>query len=222
MGHVEQVTYMGTVATDFTLIRAGALHRANGGYLLLEAEQVLEQPYAWQGLKRALRSRSLKLSSLEQMLTLTGTISLEPDAIPLDVKIVLLGDRETFHLLQEYDPELQQFFKIRADFASAMPRTVENEQKYAHFLADCVAKEKLLPFDRSALMALIEESARAAEDQQKLSLHASSVGDLLREAHYWAIKQQEKHVNAAHIRHALAGQERRRGQLRTNCQNRTS
>jgi lon-related putative ATP-dependent protease len=214
MGHVEQVTYMGTVATDFTLIRAGALHRANGGYLLLEAEQVLEQPYAWQGLKRALRSRSLKLSSLEQMLTLTGTISLEPDAIPLDVKIVLLGDRETFHLLQEYDPELQQFFKIRADFASAMPRTVENEQKYAHFLADCVAKEKLLPFDRSALMALIEESARAAEDQQKLSLHASSVGDLLREAHYWAIHQQEKHVNAAHIRHALAGQERRRGQLR--------
>jgi predicted ATP-dependent protease len=95
--------------------------------------------------------------------------------------------RETFHLLQEYDPELQQFFKIRADFASAMPRTVENEQKYAHFLADCVAKEKLLPFDRSALMALIEESARTAEDQQKLSLHAASVGDLLRESHYWAL-----------------------------------
>ncbi len=214
MGHVEQVTYMGTVATDFTLIRAGALHRANGGYLLLEAEQVLEQPYAWQGLKRALRSRSLKLSSLEQMLTLTGTISLEPDPIPLDVKIVLLGDRETFHLLQEYDPELQQFFKIRADFASVMPRTIENEQKYAHFLADCVAKEKLLPFDRSALMVLIEESARTAEDQQKLSLHASSVGDLLREAHYWATHQQEKQVTAIHVRRALAGQERRRGQLR--------
>ncbi|MBK7301024.1 MAG: AAA family ATPase [Moraxellaceae bacterium] len=110
MGHVEQVTYMGTVATDFTLIRAGALHQANGGYLLLEAEQVLEQPYAWQGLKRALRSRTLKLSSLEQMLTLTGTISLEPDAIPLDVKIILLGDRETFHLLQEYDPRIRTAF----------------------------------------------------------------------------------------------------------------
>lgn len=214
MGHVEQVTYMGTVATDFTLIRAGALHRANGGYLLLEAEQVLEQPYAWQGLKRALRSRALKLSSLEQMLTLTGTISLEPDPIPLDVKIILLGDRETFYLLQEYDPELQQFFKIRADFASAMPRTLENEQKYAHFLADCVAKEKLLPFDRSALMALIEESARTAEDQHKLSLHAANVGDLLREAHYWAVSQQQKQVTADHVRQAVAGQERRRGQLR--------
>ena len=214
MGHVEQVTYMGTVATDFTLIRAGALHQANGGYLLLEAEQVLEQPYAWQGLKRALRSRTLKLSSLEQMLTLTGTISLEPDAIPLDVKIILLGDRETFHLLQEYDPELEQLFKIRADFANTMPRTADNEQKYAHFLADCVAKEKLMPFDRSALMALIEESSRNAEDQQKLSLHAASVGDVLREAHYWAEAQKQKHASVEHIRLALAGQERRRGQLR--------
>lgn len=214
MGHVEQVTYMGTVATDFTLIRGGALHRANGGYLLLEAEQVLEQPYAWQSLKRALRSRMLKLSSLEQMLTLTGTISLEPDAIPLDVKIVLLGDRETFHLLQEYDPELEQLFKIRADFANTMLRTVAQEQQYAHFLADCVAKEKLMPFDRSALMALIEESARNAEDQDKLSLHASSVGNLLREANYWALQQQQKTVSVDHVRLALAGQERRRGQLR--------
>ncbi|PTQ88188.1 lon-related putative ATP-dependent protease [Agitococcus lubricus] len=214
MGHVEQVTYMGTVATDFTLIRAGALHRANGGYLLLEAEQVLEQPYAWQGLKRALRSRALKLSSLEQMLTLTGTISLEPDPIPLDVKIVLLGDRETFYLLQQYDPELEQLFKIRADFANTMNRSLENEQKYAYFLADCVAKEKLMPFDRSALMALIEESARNAEDKEKLSLHAASVGDLLREANYWAESQQQKHVRVEHVRLAIASQERRRGQLR--------
>ncbi len=214
MGHVEQVTYMGTVATDFTLIRGGALHRANGGYLLLEAEQVLEQPYAWQGLKRALKSRAIKQSSLEQMLTLTGTISLEPDPIPLNLKVVLLGDRETYYLLQEYDPEIPQLFKIQADFAGAMPRTLENEQKYAHFLADCVAKEKLMPFDRSALMVLIEESARTAEDQHKLSLHASSVGDLLREAHFWAESEGRKQVTAAEVRLALAGQERRRGQLR--------
>lgn len=214
MGHVEQVTYMGTVATDFTLIRGGALHRANGGYLLLEAEQVLEQPYAWHGLKRALRARALKLSSLEQMLTLTGTISLEPDAIPLHLKVVLLGDRETWYLLREYDPELQQLFKIQADFANAMPRTVDNEQYYAHFLADCVAKEKLLPFDRSALMVMIEESARTAEDQEKLSLHAASVGDLLREAHYWAMTQEQKHVSSVQVRQALASQERRRSQLR--------
>ncbi|RZU37066.1 lon-related putative ATP-dependent protease [Fluviicoccus keumensis] len=214
MGHVEQVTYMGTVATDFTLIRAGSLHRANGGFLMLEAEQVLEQPYAWQGLKRALKSRAIKQSSLEQMLTLTGTISLEPDPIPLNLKVVLLGDPETFYLLQEYDPEIQQLFKIRADFAGTMPRSLDNEQRYGHFLADCVAKEKLMPFDRSALMSLIEESARSAEDQFKLSLHAASVGDLLREAHFWAKSEDAKQVTSRHVRLALNGQERRRGQLR--------
>ncbi|HEX6590576.1 MAG TPA: ATP-binding protein [Moraxellaceae bacterium] len=214
MGHVEQVTYMGTVATDFTLIRAGALHRANGGFLLLEAEQVLEQPYAWQGLKRALRSKSLKLSSLEQMLTLTGTISLEPDGIPFNLKVVLLGDRETFYLLQQFDPELGEFFKMRADFESSMPRTPENEKKYAHFLADFVQKEELRPLDKSAVIRLVEEAAREAEDQEKLSLHAASVGDLLREANYWAQQDKAKLIKNTHIQSALEGQERRHERLR--------
>lgn len=214
MGHVEQVTYMGTVATDFTLIRAGALHRANGGFLLLEAEQVLEQPYAWQGLKRALRSKSLKLSSLEQMLTLTGTISLEPDGIPFNLKVVLLGDRETFYLLQQFDPELGEFFKMRADFESSMPRTPGNEQKYAHFLADFVQKEELRPLDKSAVIRLVEEAAREAEDQEKLSLHAASVGDLLREANYWAQQDKAKLIRNTHIQAALEGQERRHERLR--------
>jgi lon-related putative ATP-dependent protease len=214
MGHVEQVTYMGTVATDFTLIRAGALHRANGGFLLLEAEQVLEQPYAWQGLKRALRSKSLKLSSLEQMLTLTGTISLEPDGIPFNLKVVLLGDRETFYLLQQFDPELGEFFKMRADFENSMPRTLENEQKYAHFLADFVQKEELRPLEKSAVMRLVEEASRDADDQEKLSLHAASVGDLLREANYWAGEAGAKLIKNTHIQAALEGQERRHERLR--------
>jgi len=214
MGHVEQVTYMGTVTTDFTLIRPGALHRANGGYLLLEAEQVLEQPYAWQGLKRALRSKSLKLSSLEQMLTLTGTISLEPDAIPFNVKVVVLGDRETFYLLQEYDPELQEFFKMRADFESTMPRTAENERLYTHFLADFVQKEEIRVLDKSAVMRLIEESAREADEQAKLSLHAARVGDILREANYWAEQEGARQISKSHVQAALAGQERRHERLR--------
>jgi lon-related putative ATP-dependent protease len=214
MGHVEQVTYMGTVATDFTLIRAGALHRANGGYLMLEAEQVLEQPYAWQGLKRALRSKSLKLSSLEQMLTLTGTISLEPDGVPFNLKVVLLGDRETFYLLQQFDPELGEFFKIQADFENVMPRTPESERKYAHFLADFVKKEDLIPLDKGAVMRLVEEASRDAEDQEKLSLHAASVGDLLREANYWAQQEKSKLIRNTHIQSALNGQDRRHERLR--------
>jgi lon-related putative ATP-dependent protease len=214
MGHVEQVTYMGTVATDFTLIRAGALHRANGGFMLLEAEQVLEQPYAWQGLKRAFRSKSLKLSSLEQMLTLTGTISIEPDGIPFNVKVVLLGDRETFYLLRQFDPELGEFFKMRADFENSMPRNPENEQQYAHFLADFVQKENLRALDKSGVMRLVEEAARDAEDQEKLSLHAASVGDLLREANFWAGEDNARLIKEAHIRRALEGQERRHERLR--------
>ncbi len=214
MGHVEQVTYMGTVATDFTLIRGGALHRANGGFLLLEAEQVLEQPYAWQGLKRAFRSKSLKLSSLEQMLTLTGTISIEPDGIPFHVKVVLLGDRETFYLLQQFDPELGEFFKMRADFENTMPRNPENERHYASFLADFVLKENLRALDRSGVMRLVEESAREAEDQEKLSLHAASVGDLLRESNYWAAQDNAKLIKDVHIKLALEGQERRHERLR--------
>lgn len=214
LGHVEQVTYMGTVATDFTLIRPGALHKANGGYLIIEAEQVLEHPYAWQSLKRALRARALKLSSLEQMLTLTGTISLEPDVIPLDIKLVLLGDRETFYLLQEFDPELETVFKLRADFESDMPRTPENELAYAHFLADVVRQERLRPLTREATARLIEESARWADDQDLISLHARSAADLLRETDFWAQQAGVQQLTAEHVRAALSGRERRHDRLR--------
>lgn len=214
LGHVEQVTYMGTVATDFTLIRPGALHRANGGFLMIDAEQVLEHPYAWQSLKRALRAKSLRLSSLEQMLTLTGTVSLEPDAIPLQLKLVLLGDRETFYLLQEFDPELETVFKMRADFESDMPRTPENELVYAHFLADIARREGLPPLDRSGVARLIEESARTADDQELLSLHARGVADLLRESGYWAGQAGAECITADHIRQALSGRERRHDRIR--------
>ncbi|WP_022956236.1 ATP-binding protein [Perlucidibaca piscinae] len=214
LGHVEQVTYMGTVATDFTLIRPGALHRANGGFLIIEAEQVLEHPYAWQSLKRALRAKSLKLSSLEQMLTLTGTVSLEPEPIPLNLKLVLLGDRETFYLLQEFDPELETVFKMRADFESDMPRTPENELTYAHFLADIARQEQLLPLDRSGVARLIEESARTADDQDLLSLHARSAADLLREANYCAGLQGADCITSGHVLQALQGRERRHDRIR--------
>lgn len=214
LGHVEQVTYMGTVATDFTLIRAGALHRANGGFLMIEAEQVLEHPYAWQSLKRALRAKTLKMSSLEQMLTLTGTVSLEPDPLPLKLKLVLLGDRETFYLLQEFDPELETVFKMRADFESDMPRTPGNELIYAHFLGDIANREGLRPLDRGGVARLIEESARTADDQELLSLHARGVADLLRESDYWAGQAGSDCITVEHIRHALQGRERRHDRIR--------
>src|SRR5690606_12299237 len=121
-GYVENVTWKGTVFTDFSLIRPGSLHRANGGYLLMDANKVLEQPFVWDGLKRALRSKSLAINSLERELTLSGTISLEPDPIPLSVKIVLFGDRDTWMLLQHYDAEFAELFRVAADFENEMPR----------------------------------------------------------------------------------------------------
>src|SRR5690554_3835269 len=174
-GYVENVTYKGTVFTDFSLIRPGSLHKANGGYLLMDAIKVLEQPFVWDGLKRALRSRTLQINSLERELTLSGTISIEPKAVPLDVKIVLFGDRETWMLLQEYDSEFAELFRVTADFENEMYRTTESQLQYAKFIASLVKEKKLLHCNHKAVARVIEYSARMAEHQDRLSLHAANI-----------------------------------------------
>ncbi|OTG83569.1 Lon protease family protein [Acinetobacter sp. ANC 4648] len=214
LGHVEQLTQNGTITTDFTLIRPGSLHQANGGFLILEAEQLLEQPYAWQGLKRALKAGQLKLSSLEHMLTLTGSISIEPASIPLNLKVVLLAEPEIYYEILEVEPELGSVFKIRADFTDTLQRNDENEQAYMQLIADYVQQDKLLPFDRSALSALLTDSSRQAEDQSSLSLHALTLGDLIRESHHHAAQSGEKMVTAFHINTALKHRQYRLGYLR--------
>ena len=214
LGHVEQLTHNGTITTDFTMIRPGSLHRANGGFLMLEAEQLLEQPYAWQGLKRALKSGQLKLSSLEHMLTLTGSISIEPASVPLDIKVVLLAEPEIYYEILEVEPELGSVFKIRADFTDTLQRNDSNEQAYMQLIADYVQADKLLPFDRSALAALLTDSSRQAEDQSSLSLHASTLGDLIREAHHHAFKADDKIVTDQHVNQALHHRQYRLGYLR--------
>lgn len=214
LGHVEQLTQNGTITTDFTLIRPGSLHKANGGFLMLEAEQLLEQPYAWQGLKRALKSGKLKLSSLEHMLTLTGSISIEPEAIPLNIKVILLAEPEIYYEILELEPELGSVFKIRADFTDTLQRNDINEQAYMQLIADYVQADKLLPFDRSALAALLTDSSRQAEDQSSLSLHALTLGDLIREAHHHAAQAGDKTVSEKHINTALDHRKYRLGYLR--------
>lgn len=214
LGHVEQLTHNGTITTDFTLIRPGSLHQANGGFLMLEAEQLLEQPYAWQGLKRALKSGQLKLSSLEHMLTLTGSISIEPASVPLEIKVVLLAEPEIYYEILEVEPELGSVFKIRADFTDTLQRNDSNEQAYMQLIADYVQADKLLPFDRSALAALLTDSSRQAEDQSSLSLHASTLGDLIREAHHHAFKAGDKIVTDEHVNQALHHRQYRLGYLR--------
>jgi lon-related putative ATP-dependent protease len=206
-GYVENVTYKGTVFTDFSLIRPGSFHRANGGYLLMDADKVLEQPFVWDGLKRALRSSSLNITSLEREVTLSGTISIEPEAIPLDVKIILFGDRETLLLLQHYDPEFKELFKITVDFENEMPRTPASERRYSQFLASLVKEKGLRHCDAKAVARIIEFSSRKAEHQDKLSLHAAEIANLLRESNFWANESNSNMIRSVHVERALESQQ---------------
>jgi len=213
-GYVESVTFKGSVFTDFSLIRPGSIHRANGGYLLMDAIKVLEQPFVWDGLKRALRSKSIQINSLERELTLSGTISLEPEAIPLDVKIVLFGDRETWMLLQEYDPEFAELFRVTADFENEMMRTDESQLLYAKFIASLVEEKKLLHCSNKAVARVIEHSARMAEHQDRLSLHAADIANLLRESDYWARQAGAKLIQNSHVDQALESARYRSSRIR--------
>lgn len=212
-GYIETATFKGTVFTDFSLIRSGSLHKANGGVLLMDAIKVLERPYVWDGLKRALRARQLSLTSLEKEVTLTGAVSLDPQPIPLDVKIILFGDYRTYQLLTNYDPEFRELFRVTADFEDEMPRNDESEVQYARFISSFVHDNNLLHCDKKAIARLIEHSARNTGDQNKLSLHSAHIGNLLRESNYVARQANSNMIRQTHVDEALYNQEHRVNRL---------
>jgi len=214
VGRVEHISQFGALVTDFTLIKPGALHRANGGYLLLDIRKVLSQPFAWEGLKRAMQSREIRIESLGQIYSLVSTVSLEPEPIPLDAKIVLFGDRLFYYLLQEYDPEFGELFKVAADFEEHIERNADTHLLYARLISTLARKEALLPFDRSAVARVIDHSARLAGDAEKLSTHMRSVADLLREADYWAREAGHAAAESADVQRAIDTQIRRQDRLR--------
>lgn len=214
VGRVEHISQFGALVTDFTLIKSGALHRANGGYLLLDVRKVLTQPFAWEGLKRALQSREIRIESLGQMYSLVSTVSLEPEPIPLDTKVILFGERLFYYLLQEYDPEFGELFKVAADFEERMERNADTHQLYARLIATLARKEALLPFDRGAVARVIEYSARLVEDSERLSTHMRSIADLLREADFCAREAGHTVAEAADVQCAIDAQIRRQDRLR--------
>jgi lon-related putative ATP-dependent protease len=214
IGRVEHIAQMGALVTDFNLIKPGALHRANGGYLILDARELLLQPYAWQGLKRVLRSREVRVESLGQALSLVSTVSLEPDPIPLDVKVILIGERLLYYLLYQYDPDFGELFKVEADFNQEMARSPENNQFYARLIATLARKNELRPFDRRAVAQVITRSARLAGDAEKISVHLLSISDLLREADYWAGVTGHRVVKAADVQRAIEAQIHRSDRVR--------
>jgi lon-related putative ATP-dependent protease len=186
IGEVEHTAQMGALLTDFTLIKPGALHKANGGYLIMDVRKVLLQPYAWEALKRAVQSNCLRIESIGQMLSLISTSSLEPEPIPLQVKIGLYGDRILYYLLSIHDPEFNELFKVQADFEEIVSREDGVQQRYARLIGNIVRDHNLKPFDRSAVARVIEHSSRMVGDSERLSMQVREISDLLDEADYWA------------------------------------
>jgi lon-related putative ATP-dependent protease len=218
VGRIEHMAQMGALVTDFNLIKAGALHRANGGYLMLDARKVLLQPFAWEELKRALRSGEIRIEVLGQTLSLVSTVSLEPEPIPLAVKVILLGERMLYYSLYQADPDFGELFKVAADFEEQMDRTEETHLLYARMIGTMARQEGLRPLNRAAVARVIEHSARLAGDAEKLSTHVHSVADLLREADYWAGEAQQRIIDATDVQRAIDAQIRRLDRVRERIQ----
>lgn len=214
VGRVEHLAQMGALVTDFTLIKPGALHRANGGYLVLDARKVLMQPYAWEGLKRCLASHAVRIESLGQMLSLVSTVSLEPEPVPLEVKVVLIGERMVYYLLQHYDPDFRDLFKVAADFEEDMERRDGDPLQYSRLIATLARRENLLPFNRAAVARLIEQAARLANDIDKLTVNMRDLADVLRESDFWARDNGRVHVGRDDVRRAIEARIRRADRLR--------
>lgn len=218
VGRAEHMAQFGTLVTDFTLLKPGALHQANGGYLLVDAHKLLTHPYAWEGLKRALYSSQVNIEPLEKMLSLASTVSLEPEPIPLDIKVVVLGDRMLYYLLQEYDPDFSELFKVQADFEEQIARNSENNLLLARMIATLIRKEELLPFHRDAVAQIIDYASRHVEDAEKLTTHMRSIADLLRESDYWARQEERDVVRGEDIRHTIDEQLHRASRVREHIQ----
>ena len=210
LGRIEHQAQMGALTTDFTLIRAGTLHRANGGFLLLDARRLLMEPLAWEALKRALRARKITIEApFERSGGVSGAVSLEPDPIPLALKVVLVGDRSLYYMLAETDPDFGDLFKIAADFEDAAEWTDATARTFARLIASVARAERLRPLSAAAVARMIEQQARDIEDTKRLSLHVSPLADLLRESDFWAREAGHAIIDGVDVEKAIDARLRR-------------
>ncbi len=208
IGRIDRQQQYGALITDFNMIKAGALHEANGGFLVIEAKDLLNQTSSWDALKRALRSKKITMDppSTDGMMT---TI-LEPEAIPLNVKVVLLGEPDLYYMLAENDPDFTELFKVEANFLPYMEKTKENVSKYARLIATQARRNQLRPLKKEAVARLLEHASRLAEDSKKLTAHIASISDLIREANYCAMTDGKSPViTRAHVDRAIAAKIKR-------------
>ncbi|MFO0752656.1 MAG: ATP-binding protein [Thermodesulfovibrionales bacterium] len=202
-GRTEYKVQYGMATTDFTMIKAGSLHKANGGYIVINALDLLKNIFSYDALKRSIKDRAIKIEDVWEQYRLVSTTGLKPEPIPLDVKVILHGNPYLYYLLFNLDEEYREIFKVKADFDNRMDRTPENMEKYASFIATCQKEENLLPFDRTGVAKIVEYGSRLADHQQKLSTKFSYVADLVRESHYWAQKEGSTVVKAEHAVRAI-------------------
>ncbi len=213
LGDIEHISQMGTLITDFTLIKPGALHKANGGYLILDARRLLLEPLAYEALKKAIRTRHIRIESLAQLYSLVSTVSLEPEPLPLDVKVILLGERQLYYLLSAYDPDFRELFKVAADFDDDIERNGPAADAYAMILAGIVRNGNLRHLDRYAVARIIEYGARISGDAGRLSTHLQSLADLVHEADFFAGEDHAAHIGRKHVQQAIDAKRYRAGRI---------
>ncbi len=202
-GRIEKEAQFGALVTDFTMIRSGSLHKANGGYLILPVEELLRNPFSYDSLKRALKNEQIVIEEAQERLGFITTKSLKPEPVPLSVKVILIGNPLLYQQLYILDMEFNELFKVKADFDTTMDRTEENAQQYAAFVCTLCQKENLKHLDGSGLAKLVEHSSRLAEDQHKLSTKFAEVADIVREANFYATQENSDFVTRSHVKKAI-------------------
>ena len=209
VGEVEYDSEFGNLTTDFMKIKSGLFHKANGGYLIVQAQDILSMPQAWEALRRVIKTKEINMDSIREQLGAVVAPTLKPEPIPAKIKVIMIGSSYYYDVLDEYDEEFDKFFKIRADFDYEMPRTNENIEKIAQFIKRFVDREKTMEFDVSAVCAIVEYSSRSTERQDKLSTRFNHMAEILCEAVTWAKLEGAELVTAAHIKKTIAEKEDR-------------
>ena len=203
IGRIEHLAQFGTLVTDFMLIKAGALHRANGGCLILDAQKLLSNAFAYETLKRALRSAFIRIESAAEQLCWSTTMTLEPEPIPLEIKVVLLGEPLLYYMLNAYDPEFSELFRVAADFETSMDRDEDGTRLYARLIGTQARRAAARPLNRAAVGRMVEHASRLAGDAWKLTTHTDTIEELIREADFWAGEAGATAIGAEHVQQAI-------------------
>lgn len=211
IGRIEQRVRQGETLTDFTRIRSGALYQANGGFLVLEVQDLLRDPAAWEGLKRSLKNRVIELDDPGEPGRMISVAALRPEPVPLELKVILIGTPEVYYALTRNDPDFKKLFKVKADFDVEMDRSETGIKNYLNFFSGICADEKLRKLSKEGTARILEHAVRLSGSQKKLTTRLGDIADLLREADYWAGMEKARTINADHVRKALKQKDEREG-----------